>query len=184
MLIGHLATRWWAVALRGLVAVVFGVLALLLPGITLDALIILFGAYAFLDGVAALGAGVRGEGDGHSWLHLLIGVAGIAAGIVAWVWPGITALVLLSIIGAWAIITGLFEIAAAYRLRSALQHELLLAFDGILSIAFGIFVFVFPGAGALALIWLIGAYAIVSGLSLLLLGVRLRTHDERREAPV
>lgn len=176
MLVQNFTTNWWLVALRGAAAVIFGILALLLPGLTLAALVLLFAAYAIVDGVSAIVTGLRGEKPGRNWLLVLLGVAGVVAGLLTWFWPGLSALALLLVIGGWAIVTGVLEIAAAYRLRSVLRHEWLVAFNGVLSVLFGIFVLLFPGAGALALVWLIGWYAIASGVALLVLAFRLRGH--------
>ncbi len=180
MLVKNLATNWWGIALRGAAAAVFGVVALLLPGITLAALVLLFGAYAIIDGVSAIVTGMRGEAPGRHWAMVLMGVVGVVAGLVTWLWPGLSALALLFVIGWWAIITGALEIAAAYRLRSVMRHEWLVAFNGLLSVLFGMLVVLFPGAGAIALVWLIGWYAILSGVALLVLASRLRGHGRLR----
>jgi uncharacterized membrane protein HdeD (DUF308 family) len=163
-----------------LAALAFGVLAILWPGITLLALILLFAAYAIVDGVLAIASGLRRNADRRSpdWFMILAGTAGIVAGIVAVVLPGITALVLLIVIAAWAIVTGVAELAAAYQLRDVIRGEWLLALNGVLSIAFGVLLVVFPGAGALAVVWLIAVYAIVSGVVLLALAFRLRGRSE------
>src|SRR5918911_523865 len=117
-MLAQLARNWWALALRGVAAVIFGVLVFAWPGASLAVLVALFGAYAFVDGLFALAATVRASVEGRRvWPLLVEGVAGIAAGIVTVIWPGITALVLLYVIAAWALITGVFEIIAAIRLR-------------------------------------------------------------------
>jgi uncharacterized membrane protein HdeD (DUF308 family) len=172
----RLSRNWWALALRGLAAIVFGVLAILWPAITLVALVLLFAAYAIVDGVFALASGIRRSGDGRGtdWFMVLAGVAGIAAGVIAVALPGMTALVLVIIIAAWAIVTGIAELAIAYRLRDEIRGEWLLALDGVVSIIFGLVLFFFPGAGAIALVLLIGAFAIVSGAMLLALAFRFR----------
>jgi uncharacterized membrane protein HdeD (DUF308 family) len=170
---------WWVVALRGAVAVLFGVMALVWPGITLVALVIIFGAYALVDGVftliAALGRrdNVAAAGGSRGWL-VAQGVAGILLGGLTFVWPGITALALLWVIAAWAVLTGVLEIAAAVRLRRELRHEWLLVLSGALSVLFGIVLVVWPAAGALTLVVLIGVAALVFGVTLLMLGLRLR----------
>jgi uncharacterized membrane protein HdeD (DUF308 family) len=175
------AKHWWAFALRGLVAVLFGILAFVMPGITLAVLVLLWGAFAFVDGVLSLISAFRITQD-HRWGLLLEGVAGIAAGILTFVWPGITALVLLYIIAAWALITGVLEIVAAVRLRRVINNEWWLALTGILSILFALVLIVSPGTGALALVWVIGAYAILFGLLMLALALRLHGIGQRREA--
>jgi uncharacterized membrane protein HdeD (DUF308 family) len=182
----RLSLNWTALALRGVVAIIFGIVAFLLPGLTLGALILLFAAYAIVDGVSHIITGIRQhEGNRPDWLMIGIGVIGVAAGLVAAILPGITALFLLSLIGAWAIVIGVFEIVAAYRLRKEISGEWLLALGGIVSIGFGIYVSLFPGAGAIALVWLIALYAVISGITLLVLAFRMRSladrgHDYRR----
>ena len=172
----RLSLNWSALAIRGVIAIVFGVLAFLMPGLTLGALILLFAAYAIVDGVSHVVTGIRQRsGERPDGLMILGGVVGIAVGVVAAILPGITALFLLALIGAWAIVTGAAEIFAAYRLRKAIRGEWLLALDGIISIAFGLYVWIFPGAGALAIVWLIAAFAIASGVILLMLAFRMRS---------
>jgi uncharacterized membrane protein HdeD (DUF308 family) len=173
--IAALSQNWSMIALRGVAAILFGILALALPGITLLALVLLFGAYALVDGVLNLVAAVRGrQGRGPWWLLVIEGLVSIGAGIAAVVLPGITALVLVYIIGAWAIVTGVLELVAAVRLRKQITNEWWLALGGVLSIVFGVLVMLAPGAGALAMVLWIGAYAIVSGAMLLGLAFRLR----------
>ena len=176
-----LAHNWWVLALRGLCAIIFGILAFVWPGVTLGVLVLLYGAYALVDGVLAIIAALsKRQGSGLPWWALLLeGLLGIAAGIVTFVWPGITALFLLFLIAGWAIVTGVFEIIAAIRLRKEIEGELWLALSGILSIIFGVLLFVRPGAGALTVVWLIGAYAIFFGIFLLALAFRLKRFKER-----
>jgi len=170
-----LARNWWVVVLRGVFAVIFGVLAFAWPGITLQALVLLYGAYALVDGVFALASVLVGRTEGVPWWALLLeGIAGIAVAFMTVAWPGITALVLLYMIAAWALVTGGFEIAAAIRLRKQIRNEWLLAASGILSILFGVALVVNPVAGALAVVWLIGAYALTFGVLMIALGLRLR----------
>ena len=167
---------WWAVALRGALAVVFGVLALIWPDITLRALVLLFGFYALVDGLLALAAlllGGRLVGQRRGWL-VVEGVAGIAAGVFTFLWPGITALVLLYLIAVWAVATGVLEVAVAVYLRRELRGEWLLVLGGIASMAFGVLLAVRPGEGAIAVVWVLGVYALVFGAALVALGVRLR----------
>lgn len=167
-------SSWWALVLRGIVAIAFGVLAFLWPQITLTALVFLWGAYALVDGAFAIAAGVKSYGENKRWWLLLIeGILGVIAGVLAFVIPGITALVLLMLIAAWAIVTGAFEIAAAIQLRKHITGEWLLALAGVASIIFGVLLVLDPGAGALAVVWLIGVYAIVFGGLLIALGLRL-----------
>lgn len=174
-----LTRYWWVVALRGVLAVLFGITALVWPGITLFALVVLFGAYSLVDGVftlaAALGWQVRGTTatGGRIWLFVQ-GVAGIIIGVLAFVWPGITALALLWLIGIWAIVIGVLEVVAAVRLRRELRREWLLGLSGAATALFGILLIAWPAAGALTLIALIGISAVVFGVALLAFAERLR----------
>ncbi len=170
-----LTMNWWALAIRGVFAVLFGVLAFVWPGLTLTVLVLLFGAYAIADGLFAIVAALSSSDRAARWWTLLLqGVLGVIAGLVTFLWPGITTLFLLYLIAFWAIFTGGFQIAAAIRLRKELTGEWLLALGGAASIAFGVLLLLFPGAGALAVVWWIGAYAIVFGVLLLTLALRLR----------
>jgi uncharacterized membrane protein HdeD (DUF308 family) len=170
-----LARNWWAIALRGLFAVLFGVAAFIWPGLTLTVLVILWGAYALVDGVFALVAAFRAAQMKMTWWPLVLdGILGIAAGVVAFAWPGITALALLYLIAVWAILTGIVEIIAAVRLRHVISGEWLMGLAGLLSILVGVILIVAPGAGALAVVWTIGAYALIFGIVLIALGFRLR----------
>ena len=137
-------------------------------------LVTLFGAYAIVDGAVAILSVVRHRERGRWWVVLVEGILGVGAGLVAFAMPGITAVALVLVIGAWAILTGIMEVVAAVRLRREMEDEWLLGLAGILSVVFGAAIFVFPGAGALALVTLIGAYSIVFGVAMLFLGLRLR----------
>jgi uncharacterized membrane protein HdeD (DUF308 family) len=167
--------NWWLLALRGLVAVVFGVLALMWPGATLITLVWLFGAFALLNGILSLVLAAKTP-KGYPKVGSLIfgGLLGILAGLLALVMPGITALGLLILIAAWAIVTGVMELVAAVRLRKIITNEWLLILVGIASVAFGVILLLRPAAGALALIWLIGAWALVFGILLMILAFRMR----------
>jgi uncharacterized membrane protein HdeD (DUF308 family) len=134
-----------------------------------------FGAYTFVDGVFAIVSATRGQGDRPWWALVIKGVAGIAVGVIAIFWPGITALSLVLVIAAWAIASGIFEVATAIRLRKEITGEWLLALAGIGSIVFGLFLAIAPGAGALALLWIIASYAILFGALFIALGLRLRS---------
>jgi uncharacterized membrane protein HdeD (DUF308 family) len=174
---------WRLLALRGLAAVVFGVLALVWPVSALLALVWLFGAYVLVDGIfilAAVATGAPGTGQRRGLLFLE-GLAGIIAGILTFVWPGITALVLLFLIAAWALITGILEIVTAVRLRREIRNEWLLALSGVLSIVFAVLLVILPGPGTLALVWLIGAYAVVFGILILALAWRIRKFQTQPE---
>jgi uncharacterized membrane protein HdeD (DUF308 family) len=167
-----ITNNWWVLALRGIAGVLFGIAAFLWTGITLVALIALFAAFLFVNGVLAVFAGARGR----SWLTVAEGVVAIVAGLITVLLPPVTALALALLIAAWAIITGITQIAAAVRLRSFISNEWLLAGGGILSIVFGVLIVFFPGAGLVAITWVIGAYAFVWGVILFALALRLRGH--------
>lgn len=187
-----LMQSWWMPVLRGVIAIVFGALALLLPGLTLLGLIALFAAYSLLGGVVSLAAALRHR-KAHEdwWMPLLLGTVGIGAGIIAVVHPGLTLVVLVLLIGANALVSGVLDLAMAIRLRKTLGGEWLLVLSAVASIVFGVLVFLFPGAGALALVWMIGVYALATGILLLGLGFALRsarvdtrtTQTERRVLP-
>ena len=170
-----LARSWWMLALQGLVALLFGVLAVLWPGLTLLWLMALFAAYAIISGGAALYGAVKNRTmDRGWWLILLLGLVSVAAGVLAIFYPGLTALALVLLMGANALITGVLQIAVAIRLRKMVGNEWLLVLTGVASIVFGVVVLVFPGAGALALVWLISFYAVLSGILLLSLAFRVK----------
>lgn len=170
-----LARVWWAVALRGILAIAFGILAILWPGMFWLAVVITFAAYALVDGVFALVAAVRGDRDaGPRWALVLEGIVSIGAGIVAFAWQGITEVVLLWVIAGWAIVTGVLGIVAAVKLRKEIRGEWALALSGILSIVLGAGLVVLPGPGLLVIAWWVGANSIVFGVLLVVLGVRLR----------
>ena len=171
--------HWWALAIRGGIAVIFGLAALLRPDIALEALILLFGAYALVDGVFAI-VGVFGgtRGGTPRWLLLIEGIAGILAGLIAFVLPGLTVVLLLYLIAAWAVITGISEIATAIRLRQEIRGEWALIIGGALSVLFGVILAVIgPVAGLLSLIWLIGIYALIFGILMLITAFQVRGRD-------
>ena len=179
-MVASLSRYWWVLAIRGVAAILFGIAAFAWPGITLAALVLLFGAYALVDGIFAVvnGFSVRKENE-RWWMVILEGLAGIIFGVLTFLWPGITALVLLYFIAAWAIITGIFEIMTAVELRREINNEWFLALSGGLSVAFGLLLVVFPVAGAVAFIWLIGAYALLFGALLIMLAFQMRAWGER-----
>jgi uncharacterized membrane protein HdeD (DUF308 family) len=180
-----LARNWWALAIRGVAAIIFGLLALLLPGVTLAALILLFAAYALVDGIFNLVAALRGHtGERPRWLLTVEGLASIAAGIVAFALPGLTALVLVYVIAVWALITGVLEVVAAIRLRDEIPNEWWLVASGVLSVVFGLLLVIAPGAGVLALVLWVGAYAIVFGALLIGLAFRLRREQPEVRADI
>jgi uncharacterized membrane protein HdeD (DUF308 family) len=170
-----LVKNWWAVALRGAAALVFGILTALWPDIGLTALVVLFGSFAIVYGVFNIITAVRRRRDERRWWALLLeGVVSVAVGTVTLIMPDLTALALVYVIAAWAILTGILEIAAAIMLRRHIRGEWWLALAGMLSVAFGAVLAIWPGVGALALVLWIGAYAIVLGILLIALGFKLR----------
>jgi len=174
-----LSRNWWLVALRGAIAVLFGLLTLFFPGIALSSFVLLFGAYVIVDGAAAVWTAVQHRTEQGWWLHLLEGFVSVIAGIVAFVYPGITALVMLYVIAVWAIMTGVFEILAAIRLRKEITGEFWMGLSGLLSLLFGIALIVAPGTGILAVLTLVGVYAIAFGVFLIMLALRLRSHGSQ-----
>jgi uncharacterized membrane protein HdeD (DUF308 family) len=167
--------NWWLLAIRGLAAILFGILAFAWPGLTLLTLVFLFGFYALINGMLALAVAYKAPKRYKKFGALIIeGILSVIVGFIAFLVPGITALSLLILIAAWAIVTGVFEIVAAIRLRKTIAHEWLLIIAGIASIAFGVVVMIIPGAGALALVWWIGAYTLAFGMLLMLLAFRMR----------
>jgi uncharacterized membrane protein HdeD (DUF308 family) len=179
-----LARYWWAVVVRGALAVLFGLIAWIWPEMTVRVLVLLFGFYALVDGLLSLAAALAGGGAAASrrgWL-IFEGVAGVAAGVLTFIWPGVTALALLYLIAFWAIATGVLEVVAAVILRRELRGEWLLALGGIVSVLFGVFLIARPGDGAIAIVWLIGVYAIIFGVALVALGLRLRQLGQRGTA--
>jgi uncharacterized membrane protein HdeD (DUF308 family) len=172
-----LARGWRWVVVRGVVGILFGIVAFLWPGFTWLALVVAFAVYAFLDGIASLVAAFRQQPGEKPWGVLVAeGLAGIAVGVLTALWPRRMAVAFVYVIGFWGILTGLLEIGAAFRLRRVIAHEWLLALAGVLSIVFGIAVWFWPRAGALALVWWCGAYAIVFGGLFIGLGLRLRRY--------
>jgi uncharacterized membrane protein HdeD (DUF308 family) len=175
-----LAQNWGLILLRGIFAILFGVLAFLWPGITLITLVLLYGAFAFADGILAIVAAVRGGTPMPRWWLALIGIFGIAAGLLTAVWPQITALVLLLFIAGWAMATGVLQIFGAIKLRNEIDDEWMLIASGVLSVTFGVLLALWPKAGALAMVFVIGSFAIMYGALLVGFALRLRKHAEVR----
>lgn len=168
--------NWWILALRGVLAIILGLIALFYPGIALAAFIIVFGVYAIIDGIAAVVIAIRERGSLSRWGWVLFeGIIGILAGIVAFVYPGLTALVLLYVIAFWAIVTGILEIAAAFAIRGFAAREWALGIAGVLSIIFGILLIIRPGAGILTILWLVGIYSIIFGILFIVRAFQMRS---------
>jgi uncharacterized membrane protein HdeD (DUF308 family) len=166
---------WWMLILRGICAVLFGILAFIWPGITLVSLVLLFGAYALANGVLAIVMAVKApKGSPGKGLTVVLGLVSIGAAVITIFFPGITALSLVFIIGAWAIVSGAFEVAAAVALRKLMSGTWVLVVSGVLSVIFGVLLFLMPAAGALSVVWLIGAYALVFGALLLASAIRFK----------
>ncbi|WP_406312755.1 HdeD family acid-resistance protein [Streptosporangium sp. NBC_01639] len=173
----RLSRTWWVHLVRGGCAILFGLLAVFWPAITVLALVIVFGAYAILNGVFAIFG--SGRSASRTWM-IVYGVLSVLAGILAFVWPGMTALALLFVIASWAVVTGIVEIVAAIRLRKEMTGEWMFIVSGVLSVLFGILLFVWPASGALAVVWLIATMAIVYGVALVVLAFRVKALGSRR----
>jgi uncharacterized membrane protein HdeD (DUF308 family) len=178
-----LAQNWWLVALRGALGIVFGIIALVLPGVTMAALILWFAAYMAVDGILAIVAGVRAARRGERWGALILeGVVDLIAAAIAFVMPIATLLAFVYLTAAWAIVSGALMLAAVFRLRRT-HGKWLLALGGVVSVVWGILLAIAPIAGAIVLTWWLGAYALVFGTTLVVLGFRLRRHrDDPRGA--
>jgi len=176
-----LRRNWWLLALRGLAAVIFGVLAFAWPGATLITLVWLFGAFALVNGILSLAVAVKAPRGYPRFGSLILGgLLGILAGLLAFVMPGITALGLVILIASWAMLTGILEVIAAIKLRKEINNEWLLVLAGVVSLAFGVVLLLQPVAGALVLIWWIGAYALLVGILLVVLAFRMRNLGKGR----
>jgi uncharacterized membrane protein HdeD (DUF308 family) len=176
----HLATllsrSWWVLLVRGLIAIAIGVVAWFRPGLSLAALVLLFGAYMLADGILGVWTAITGRKEHEDWgLVLLWGLIGVGVGIMTLVAPGLTAIALLFYVAAWAIATGVLEIVAAIRLRKEMRNEWLLIVGGIVSVALGVLLMARPGAGVITLVWLIGSYAVIFGLLLVILSFNVRS---------
>jgi uncharacterized membrane protein HdeD (DUF308 family) len=170
-----LAANWWVLMARGLVAIAFGTFVSVLPGVSLAALVMLFGVYCFADGVLGIWTAITGRKEHQYWGVLLLGgLLGVGAGIFTFAAPDVTAVVLLFCIALWAIATGIVQIVAALRLRKEIEGEWFLILGGIASVVIGLCLLANPGGSAISLLWLIGIYAIVFGILLVLLSLKLR----------
>ena len=179
-----LGRNWWIVALRGILAVAFGLYALFVPGLALAAIIMAFGVVVLLAGILAIVAGVRRQAEHQpSWPLIAEGIVCIAFGVLALLKPGATAVAWLYLISGFAVVSGILHIAAGVELRKQVEGEWVLIVNGILTTIFGILMVLLPWAGLLSLVWLVGAYSLFFGILLLVLAVRLRSHDQARPAP-
>jgi uncharacterized membrane protein HdeD (DUF308 family) len=179
----ELARWWWTFILRGVLAIAFGVVAFLSPPATITVLVLLFGAWALVDGVFHIAGAIQDRTRNRSWwLAVLEGIVGIIAGVLALAFPAFAAVSLLLIIAAWSIVTGVVEVVMAIRLREQITGELWLAVAGILSIVFGVLLFLFPSSGAITIVWIIGAFAIAFGIAMIALGWRLRGIHQQASA--
>jgi uncharacterized membrane protein HdeD (DUF308 family) len=174
-----MAKNWWAVVLRGICAVLFGALAWIWPGVTLGALVILWGVYAFTDGILAIASAFSGASGKPWWVLAIEGVIGLGVAALTFFYPGLTAIGLLYLMAIWAITTGIFELAAAIRLRKEIEGEFWLGLAGLASVAFGVMLIARPGVGAVAVVWIIGSYAMLFGVLLVALGLRLKSVKDR-----
>ncbi len=175
-MLNFMARSWWLLEIRGVAAIAFGVLAFVWPELTLVALVTLFAAFLLIDGIALLVALVRGEPGArrHGWSVALMGIVSVGVGIATVFWPGITALTLLYLAAFWAVSLGAVQVVTAFRLRRVIKGEIWLIIGGLLTVLFGIYLVAFPGPGLLSLVWLIGLWAIVFGITSLVLAWRLR----------
>lgn len=173
-LLPALAKNWWLLLLRGIAAILFGFLAFAWPGLTLVTLVLLYGAYALTDGVCAIIAAITGGAPGSRWWLAIAGVLGVCVGVLTFMLPGMTALILLFTIAGWAIAIGVLQIIGAIRLRKEIDNEWLLILSGAISVLFGLGLVVYPGAGALSLVWLIATYAIIAGVLSIVLAFKLK----------
>ena len=176
LMVHALAKNWWLILLRGIAAVIFGVLTFVWPGVTLVTLVLLYGVFALADGVLALIAAIMGGQPAPRWWLALVGLLGIIAGLITLALPGITAVILLYCIAFWAIAIGVMQIAGAIRLRKEIDNEWMLIASGVISVLFGLVMIMSPGAGALGLLFVIGVYAVIHGIMLITLAMRLRRH--------
>lgn len=174
-MLGLISKYWWVMLLRGVFAIVFGIVAIVWPGLTLLGLIWLFGAYAIGDGAVEVWSGIQNR-NRHDrwWVEILIGLAGIVAGVLVIAWPGLSTLALMYLIAAWMVVMGVFQIVYAIRVRREISNEVWIILSGILSVVLGLYFLAFPGDGAISLVWLIGIYAVFFGVLLVIFAFRAR----------
>lgn len=182
-MISTIARNWWAMLIRGILALIFGILCFFYPMSALIVLVMFFGAYALVDGIFAIAAAIGGATDGPPWWMLLLeGIFGIIVGVLTFFMPGVTALTLVYLIAGWAIVTGVLQVISAIRLRKEISGEWLLILGGVISVIFGVLIALFPGAGALTIVIWIGVYAVLMGILFIMLGLRLRSLKNRMAA--
>ena len=178
-LVRKLGGAWGWILLRGVASLAFGAMALVWPGITVLVLVVMWGAWAFVDGIAALVTAWQARDQGKPlWPLVVIGVLGVGAGLVTLFAPAIAGVALLAFIAAWAIVTGVFQIVHAIRVRKAIENERMLILSGILSVLIGVFVLLYPASGALALVWVIAVWSIVFGVLLVSAAFRLKRYRD------
>ena len=181
LMIAVLARNWWAIGIRGVLAILFGLIALFLPGATMLSLVLVFAAYAFVDGVIGIVSAVRAARQHERWGFLVLeGLVNIAAAAVAVLWPGITVVAFVFLVAFWAIFTGILELAAAFRLQF-IDGRGWLIFGGIVSVLYGALLIAAPMIGAVVLTWWLGAYALIFGVALVVLAFRLRARLDKHQ---
>lgn len=178
-----LAKNWWLILVKGICALVFGMLALGWPGVTMVTLVLLYGVYALSDGVCAIAAALTGGTPAPRWWLAVIGLVGIGAGIFTLLWPGITGIALLMFIASWAVVSGIFQIIGAVRLRDEIDDEWYLIASGVLSVLFGLLLVLRPEIGALSIVVVIGVFAVIYGFLQIFLALRLRQHNHPVQQP-
>lgn len=180
MLLHTMSRNWWSIVLRGVCAILFGLLAWFWPGVTLNVLVLLWAGYTFADGVLALAGAFSGASTTPWWALLIIGLVSLFAAAFAILFPGLTAVGLLYLIGFWAIVTGVLEMVTAIQLRREIEGEIWLGLAGFASILFGALLIMRPGVGALAVMWMIGTYAVALGVLLVAHGLHVRSLTPQR----
>jgi uncharacterized membrane protein HdeD (DUF308 family) len=182
-MLATMSRNWWVLLVRGIAAILFGIAALIWPGLALVTLVFMFAAYAFIDGILNIIFALQHRNQSRWWVTLIEGIIGVLAGIAAFLWPDMASFVLLNFIAFWAILTGVMEIILAIRLREEIQGEFWMGLGGVLSILFGVLVILFPGAGALSIVWMIATYAIIFGVIMIILAFRVRSLGNQGQTP-